>query len=209
MPRLLRHFVPLFMILFVHFSSTASNWDVAFLAGPSGSDSFESSDEDDFKLDTKSGNHAAMVVNYLQRYKGSHRLQYELYVGQTDTDLTLKDLHTLDTQRYDMNIRYYHIGGTYELSEPDRAMIPFVGASLGMSQFDAESFDTENEFSMGFSGGFKWLYKESVGVRVDGRVFATFMDTNSAIFCSGGCIGAVQSDVWWQYQITAGLMARF
>jgi hypothetical protein len=49
-----------------------------------------------------------------------------------------------------------------------------------------------------------------VGLRLESRVFATFVDANgTAIACGpGGCLLALHVNVAWQIEFTAGLVVR-
>ena len=49
------------------------------------------------------------------------------------------------------------------------------------------------------------------GVRLDGWVFATFADVEGrAIACSPGvCLVALNADIVWQAEVTAGLVVAF
>ena len=50
-----------------------------------------------------------------------------------------------------------------------------------------------------------------LGVRLDGRVFATFLDgASNAVACApGACIVGLHVDVAWQAEFTAGVTFRF
>jgi hypothetical protein len=49
-----------------------------------------------------------------------------------------------------------------------------------------------------------------VGVRLDGRVFATVLDAEgTAIVCVRGCLLAIHADVIWQAEFTAGVVVKF
>ena len=48
-----------------------------------------------------------------------------------------------------------------------------------------------------------------LGVRLDGRVFTTFVDVDAAAACAGGCIVGLNVNVVWQAEFTAGLVIVF
>jgi hypothetical protein len=57
----------------------------------------------------------------------------------------------------------------------------------------------------------KLLPLRRIGLRLDGRVFATFVDAGgSLVACSPGvCFVALNADVIWQAEFTAGAVVRF
>lgn len=184
-------------------------FDISILAGTSGSSSFESLEEDSYKLDTDSGTNFAVSVNYLQRYLNGNRLQYELYIAQTETDLVIKDLDNNDKTTSPMDIQYFHLGGVSEIEDPDSDFTPYIGATIGATAFKPDEYDSETEFSFGFNGGVKWLATENLGARLDLRAIGTVIESDSKIFCNGGCIATVDGSVWLQYQAAVGFFARF
>ncbi|MBW8192396.1 outer membrane beta-barrel protein [Neiella marina] len=183
--------------------------DVSILAGTSGSSSFESLDKDDYTLDTDSGTNFAVSFNYLQRYLNGSRLQYELYLAQTETDLVIKDAASNDKTTSPMDIQYFHIGGVNEVETDNSDFVPYLGASIGATAFKPDDYDSETEFSLGINAGVKWFATESMGARLDLRAIGTVIDSDSKIFCNGGCIATVDGSMWWQYQAAVGFFARF
>jgi hypothetical protein len=63
----------------------------------------------------------------------------------------------------------------------------------------------------GAGGGVKLFATPNLGLRLDGRVFATFLDANvRAGACSAGtCLLLTHVDVAWQMEFTAGLVVKF
>ncbi|GGA73916.1 hypothetical protein GCM10011369_14670 [Neiella marina] len=192
-----------------HSESYQPSFDVSLLAGTSGSSNFKSVDSDSYTLDTDSGTNIAVSINYLQKYKHGSRLQYELYLAQTETDLVIKDVATAEKSTSEMDIRYYHIGGVNEIEYSDSDFVPYLGASIGLTSFKPDDYDDEDEFSFGINAGVKWFATDWIGARFDARGIGTVIDSDSAIFCNGGCIAKINGGVWWQYQLTAGMFVRF
>jgi hypothetical protein len=87
---------------------------------------------------------------------------------------------------------------------------PFMTFLLGLTRYAAEA-DSEVRFTLGGGGGTKLFASRYVGVRLDGRLFATFVDAGgSVIACSPGfCVLAVRAHIVWQAEFTAGLVVRF
>ena len=88
---------------------------------------------------------------------------------------------------------------------------PFLTGMLGVTRY---GIDGENEFRflVAAGGGVKVFPARRVGIRVDGRVFATFVDADGGgIACgsiSGTCFIALHLDMAWQAEATVGLVFR-
>ena len=72
------------------------------------------------------------------------------------------------------------------------------------------SGDAEVRFTAGAGGGVKLFPLPRLGVRLDGRVFATFVDADgTALACARQtCLIALHLNVVWQAEFTAGLVVR-
>ena len=109
---------------------------------------------------------------------------------------------------------YLHAGGTF-LFDGEVAR-PYIVATLGASHFDPDdsNFDSETFFSASFGGGLKLFPKKRFGIRLEGRLFGSWLDTESDIFCQTGpqanvCAVSIEGNVLWQWQTTAGFIFRF
>jgi len=88
--------------------------------------------------------------------------------------------------------------------------------TLGVTQFDPELAGTGSEsfFSASFGGGVQLRARERLGIRLEARVFTTFVDDDSNIFCSsidgvGACLVQVDATTLTQWEARAGLVFRF
>lgn len=130
--------------------------------------------------------------------------QYELFYGFQRTELAPGA-----APRFDLDVHYLHLGGTY-LFPGERAR-PFVAAGLGLTLFDPQGAtrDFETRFSVSLGGGVKIPFSERVGLRLEARGFVTVLPESTQIFCvsSGGaaCDIRVQGDVFGQVQLLAGV----
>ncbi len=86
----------------------------------------------------------------------------------------------------------------------------FTIGMLGLTRYAAEG-DSEFRFTVSTGGGVKLLPASRVGVRLDGRVFATFLDGGgNAVACTPGvCLVGLHVSVAWQAEFTAGVIVRF
>lgn len=87
---------------------------------------------------------------------------------------------------------------------------PHLTGTLGLTRFAAEG-DNEVRFTIGAGGGIRFFFLPRVGLRLDSRVFATFVDADGrAVACSPGiCLVAIDADVVWQAEFTAGIVVRW
>jgi len=108
-----------------------------------------------------------------------------------------------------MTVDHWQGGGLREFGASRRAR-PFLTGLLGLTRYAAEG-DNEIRFTVGAGGGVKLMPVRSFGLRLDGRLFATFADLGGrAIACSPGvCLVAVDADIVWQAEFSAGLVVAF
>ena len=110
--------------------------------------------------------------------------------------------------RFRVTVDHYQVGGLTELGGV-RAR-PFLTGALGLTRYEA-SGDHEVRFSGSAGGGVKLFPSSRIGVRLDGRVFATLVDANfDTLACGGGiCLGSIDTWIVWQAEFTAGVVVRF
>lgn len=152
---------------------------------------------------------AGLAFNILANPNG----QYELLYTRQNTEAETSGLLTSDPA-IDMDIESFHFGGTY-LFDGERAR-PFIALTLGMTRFDPGLSDasSENFFSASFGGGIQLRPRSRLGIRLEARVFTTFVDSDSAIFCgsdngAGFCLVQLDAKTVSQWEARAGLVFRF
>lgn len=106
-----------------------------------------------------------------------------------------------------MTVDHWMGGALSELR--DGRTRPFLTGVVGLTRYATES-DSEIRFTLGAGGGVKLLPAPRVGLRLDGRIFATFVDAGARLVaCSpGDCLIAFRADVVWQAEFTAGVVFR-
>jgi hypothetical protein len=110
-------------------------------------------------------------------------------------------------QQWHVSVQQYQAGALQEFGV--ERVRPFATATFGLTHYAAPG-DSELRFTIGAGGGAKLFATPHVGVRLDGRVFATFLDAGgSAVACGfNGCLLALHMNVVWQAEFTAGLFVR-
>ena len=112
------------------------------------------------------------------------------------------------SMRSRITVEHWQGGG---LQEYDFGRVrPFLTGALGLTRFAAPG-DNEIRFAVSAGGGVKLFLSRHVGVRLDGRVFATFVDMETRFGVCGprGCALSFYADVLWQADFTAALVFRF
>jgi len=177
---------------------------VSYLMGGS----FEEKDGDG-RVDLNDSNAAGFVFNIEANPNG----QYEFLYARQSTDATTQGFFVNDPT-IDLDVEYFQFGGTY-LFDGNRTR-PFIALTLGVTEFDPALADTGSEhfFSASLGGGVQINAKSRVGIRLEARVYTTFVDDNSSIFCSsvngsGACLIHVDATVLSQWEARAGLVFRF
>ena len=99
-------------------------------------------------------------------------------------------------------------GGLQEFSAG--AVRGFTTGMLGLTRYAVEG-NSEFRFTLSTGAGVKMFADRTLGVRLDGRAFATFLDGGgNAIACTPGvCLVGLHVHVAWQAEFTAGVIVRF
>jgi hypothetical protein len=107
---------------------------------------------------------------------------------------------------WQITVDHWQGGGRQEFGTNPRVR-PFLTGLLGLTHYAAEG-DNEIRFTLSAGGGVKLMPMRHVGVRLDGRVFATFADVEGRVIaCSPGvCLVAIDADILWQAEFSAGLV---
>jgi len=138
--------------------------------------------------------------------------QIEIYLSRQNTQLTASQPY-LGYSQFDLTVDYYHIGGLYfpEFPEGGGRFRPFVSGTFGLTHMDPKGtgLRTEDFFSLALGGGATFFPIKRVGLRFDTRVIYTAVNTDSAIFCSGGCVVKVKSQGFMQTELGASVVFRF
>jgi hypothetical protein len=136
-----------------------------------------------------------------------HGEAVEVLFTRQETRLDVLDPYGQPT-RVPVTVDHWQFGGTQEFGRG--RVRPFVAGTLGLTRY-AWPGDSEVRFSLGGGGGVKLFATRHVGLRLDGRVYATFVDGDStAGICSPGfCLIHLDVSVAWQADFTAGVTFAF
>jgi hypothetical protein len=146
-------------------------------------------------------------------YEYDTNTQWEvIYLEQTtaaDTSALFPTRPSIET-----DIKYLQGGGTYRGSGDGPR--PYLAGTLGITRIDpsGESTRSDTFWSLSIGGGVQFRASERLGFRLEGRVFGTFIDSESALYCSSGfgqnqCLFVLDGDMLWQTHVFAGVTFRF
>ena len=108
----------------------------------------------------------------------THETQIEALITHQQASFTLPGAEGAQGARFRVTVDHYQVGGLTELAS-GRAR-PFLTGLLGLTRYEA-SGDHELRFSAAAGGGVKLFPTPRVGVRLDGRVFATLVDAEADV----------------------------
>jgi hypothetical protein len=109
--------------------------------------------------------------------------------------------------RWRVSVDHFQAGGLQEFR--GGRVRPFLTGTLGLSRYAAAG-DDELRFTVAAGGGVKLFPWSSLGIRLDARLFTTFVDVDGrAVACATGvCFFDLDTDVAWQAEFSAGIVLR-
>jgi hypothetical protein len=161
-----------------------------------------------FKLDE--GNAEGLIFNIEARDVNT---QWEVLYGHQSTTLATQAVFD-PAARLALDVEYFQFGGTYLFDGDDTR--PFVALTAGVTHFGPTlpGVDSESFFSGSLGGGVELRKTKRIGVRLEARVFATFVNSDGALFCHSGpqggvCAISIHGTALYQWQGSAGVVFRF
>ena len=142
--------------------------------------------------------------------KQDEERQIEVYYNRQRTQLRTGGGLFAGSPLFDLDIQYIHLGGTY--GDNEGRVRPFAVGTFGATRMTpkAENFAAETKASLSLGGGVKFMATDSVGMRLEGRWFGTFLDGSGSLFCANGsCVLSASGNVISQYFVNAGLFLAF
>src|SRR5215471_13635793 len=163
-----------------------------------------------FKLDE--GNSEGLIFNIVARDVNT---QWEVLYGHQSTHVATQLVFD-PAARLALDVEYFQFGGTYLFDSGDDDTRPFVSLTAGVTHFGPSlpGVDSESFFSGSFGGGVQLRKTKRIGVRLEGRVYATFVNTDGALFCHSGpqggvCAIQIHGTALYQFEGSAGVVFRF
>jgi len=132
----------------------------------------------------------------------SEMAQIELLYNTQDT--------TANTDRFEdslgLNIDYWQLSMLWAF-DPDAQINPYVVFGLGGTWMRPEGFSNLSKFSGNIGGGVKIFFSDNIGLRLEGRFYATYINSTTSYCDPLWCYGWPNS--LYQFDVSAGLIIRF
>lgn len=148
----------------------------------------------------------------VQSVYGDAYTEWELYFSRQSAGID--DAPAGVDPSLDIDITHVLAGGTY-VAEGETAR-PFLAAGIGIAHLspDGAGYDSDTVFAFGIGAGAHVFPASQVGLRLEARLLGAVIDSDNALFCSsasGGasCVFRASGDVLWQWELFAGVTARF
>ncbi len=191
----------LFVVSFVPSAAFAQKFEITPFFGYRFSDSYY-----DYSTNTKYGVDDDVSYGLTFDYTIDRDRQFEFLWSHQETGFDVVD-GADPNARFDLDIDYIHIGGVQTFDNGETR--PFVSGSLGATYINPadESYSSDTLFSMAVGGGVKYFPADNFGVRLDGRIYGSYVGSDGGAFCgSNGCIYGYGGSVYWQVEFTVGLI---
>ena len=139
----------------------------------------------------------------------------EIYYSHQSSKLKsveVNDLPTITSTTTDipLTVDYLHIGGTAPITNTG-PVLTFVTGGLGFAYLSPDISGLQSDLRASFSIGLgmKYLFTKNIALRLETRGLATLFNSNSALFCNGGCSLSVNGSLFWQAEVFAGIGFKF
>lgn len=138
--------------------------------------------------------------------------QGELLISHYNTNFTGSSLNHSNSTLTDngLGVTYYHLGGNVPIS--DGTLPLWLTGGIGFTHLspDDNELTDETRFSMNIGLNTELALSKRVSLRFGGRIYGTFFNSGSAVFCgTEACKVYISSDVWIQSEVNAGLTFKF
>jgi len=142
--------------------------------------------------------------------------QLQVYVSRQKSQVDARQATQLPLpaaplpEKFPISVTYAHIGGTAFLERKIGEGVYLVGG-IGATLFEPDLQGLANELrpSISLGIGYQLPLGERAALRFEARGYATLVDSNSALFCSGGCVVSIKGDTVTQGDILLGLTLRY
>ncbi len=146
-------------------------------------------------------------------FRDSANTQWEIVYARQATDVNVRDFD-FGVPTIDLDIDVLQVGGTY-MFDGD-LFRPYLAATVGGTRLSPtlDGLDSDTFWSFGIGGGMQFFPTSRLGLRLEGRMWGTLVDSSTSLFCQsgpagGGCAIAVRGEGLWQFETLAGLVFRF
>jgi hypothetical protein len=142
--------------------------------------------------------------------------QLQIYISRQSSDVDARNatqptpLSTPLPAKFPMTVTYAHVGGTAFLAKKIGQGL-YLAGGLGATLFEPDLNGLANELraSVSLALGYQLPLGERLALRFETRGYATLVNSDSALFCSGGCVISIKGNTVTQGEVQLGLSFRF
>jgi hypothetical protein len=180
----------------------ATPYALTVYGGYRGGGSFEQVQNADSKVDIDSGFAWSLSLDIPLDVSR----QVQVFASTQSTDLAA----TTATPSVPMTVSCLHLGGT-NFFEGGVGSGPYVVGGLGVTRLSPGLAGLSDEYRPSMNVGLGWQLPlaAALSLRLELRGYFTLINSNSALFCSGGCVIAVRGDALVQGEAMVGLSYAF
>ena len=180
----------------------AAQNSLAVYGGYRGGGSFEQDSSPQSSIDIKSSASGALAFNFAV----DAARQGQVFVSYQSTDLEASST----TPKLPLTITYLHFGGT-NYFEGAIGRGAYVAGGIGATWMSPSlnGLSSEVRPSLNLGLGFEWPISGALSFKAELRGYFTLINSNSSLFCSGGCVVAIKGDGLTQVEGLLGLNLAF
>jgi hypothetical protein len=142
--------------------------------------------------------------------------QLQIYVSRQSSDVDARNATqptppgTSLPAKFPMTVTYAHVGGTAFLAQKIGQGV-YLAGGIGATLFEPDLDGLANELraSVSLALGYQLPLGERLALRFEARGYATLVNSDSALFCSGGCVISIKGNTVTQGEVQLGLSFRF
>mgnify|MGYP000241741805 CR=1 FL=1 len=161
-------------------------------------------EEQSQSMDLKEKNSVGITFAWAHDRKRQGEIVFSHYQSE------FENASSLALENNELSVSYLHLGGNLPIASQG---IPFwISGGLGITHFapDDNKLDKETKFSANLGINTRLTISDNTALKIGGRIYGTFLDSESEIFCdSDNCLIYVSSDVWVQSELYLGLTVGF
>jgi hypothetical protein len=175
---------------------------ITFYGGYRGGGSFEQDTSPFASISLKSSASGSIALDFgLDAMR-----QVQVFASYQSTDLEA----TATTPAVPMTVSYLHLGGT-NFFEGAVGRGAYVVGGLGVTRLSPGLSGLSDEYrpSLNLGLGYQWPITGALSLRAELRGYFTLINSNSALFCSGGCVVQIKGDGLTQVEGLLGLNLAF
>jgi hypothetical protein len=157
----------------------------------------------------------AFAVSLDLRLDPREGTQVQIYLSRQSSDVdtrqaTQPPLSAPLPAKVPIAVTYLHIGGVAWLERKIGQGV-YLAGGIGATLFEPDFNELGNELrpSISLALGYQQPLGERVALRFESRGYATLVNSDSALFCSGGCIVSIKGDTVTQGEVQVGVSFRF